>query len=251
VVILAFSVILVTAISFLIALRIKQRTEKEKNKAIIREKEAGIKSVIIATEEERKRIAKDLHDGIGQQLGGLKLAWQKLLEKESNATEKEKLRDLSKILDETAQEVRVISHQMMPRVLSEFGLVPAIDDMLKKSLSNTEIKYEYIHDGMDLRLPETIEISLYRICQELINNIIKHSGADVVSVQLMKSKSFIILVVEDNGKGFQTGKPVEGIGLQNISNRVNIVNGSVNFERGEKKGTSATIHIPFQNITHD
>lgn len=251
VVILGFSVVLIIALSFLISLRIKQRTEKEKNKAIINEKEAGIKSVIFATEEERKRIAKDLHDGIGQQLGGLKLAWQKLIEKENNSLEKEKLRDLSKILDETAQDVRAISHQMMPRVLSEFGLVPAIEDMLKKSLLNSEIKYEYISEGMENRLPETIEISLYRICQELINNIIKHSGANFVSVQLMKSKSFIILIVEDNGKGFQMGKSSEGIGLQNISNRVNIINGSVNFERGEKNGTSATIHIPFQNTAHE
>lgn len=94
------------------------------------------------------------------------------------------------MLDESIAELRNISHQMMPRVLSEMGLVPALDYMLGKSLGNTDIKFEFEHHKVEgERFAENMEVSLYRICQELVNNIIKHSEAKAVSVQLIKQKT--------------------------------------------------------------
>ncbi|MGB0368142.1 MAG: tetratricopeptide repeat-containing sensor histidine kinase, partial [Flavobacteriales bacterium] len=228
--------------------RNRRRSQAEKDAAIIAERERGLSAIIEATEDERKRIAKDLHDGIVQTLTGLSLRLQKQFSSLSvDASEKEKFAESQSMLDESIGEVRTISHQMMPRVLSEMGLIPALDDMLNKSLGNTEIQYEFEHHKVEgERFPENLEISLYRICQELINNIIKHSEAKAVSIQLLKTKSHLVLVVEDNGKGFKLDSVVNqnGIGLMNISSRAKAINGEVNYQPSPEQGTVATIRIP-------
>lgn len=226
----------------------KRRSQAEKDAAIIEEREKGLRAMIDATEEERKRIAKDLHDGIVQTLTGLSLRLQKQFGKlELEKQEQEEFQESQTMLDQSIAEVRTISHQMMPRVLAEMGLIPAIDDMLNKSLGNTEIKFEFEHHKVEReRFAENIEVSLYRITQELINNIIKHSEAKAVSIQLLKTKSHLVLVVEDNGKGFTFGSEENqnGIGLMNIQSRAKAIHGEVNYQPSPEQGTVATIRIP-------
>ncbi len=239
------------AIGFLalfIIQRNKRRAQAEKDAALIEERDRGLKAMINAQEEERKRISKDLHDGIGQQLSGLKMAWQNLsTDIGSKAPDKyAKLINITKILDDTASEVRSISHQMMPKALGEMGLAPAIQDMLTKSLEPTDIQYEFEHFNLDQRFNESIEIGLYRITQELINNIIKHANAKFVSVQLFKNKNNLILMVEDNGIGFDSEKG-EGHGLMNIKSRLNTINGEVNYESSPGSGIIATIKVPLDS----
>ncbi|MGB1317244.1 MAG: sensor histidine kinase, partial [Flavobacteriales bacterium] len=229
--------------------RNKRLAEAKRDAAIIEERERGLRSIIQATEEERKRIAKDLHDGIVQSLTGLSLRLQKQSgsEKAKSAGLDVELISTRSILDESIAEVRGISHQMMPRVLSEMGLIPALDDMLQKSLGLTEIKYDFEHHNIEnQRFKETVEISLYRICQELVNNIIKHSEAKAVSVQLLKTKSHLVLVVEDNGKGFTFDDPnnQNGIGLMNITSRAKAIHGEVNYEPSPEQGTVASVRVP-------
>ena len=226
--------------------RKKRKIQFEKDAAIIDEREKGLKAVISAQEEERKRIAKDLHDGIGQQLSGLKLAWQQLESslKTKLPGEEEKLTRLTAILDEAASDVRTISHEMMPRVLSEAGLVPAIEDMLSKSLGHTNINYNFETFKVEDRFAENIEISLYRVLQELINNIIKHAGAKFVSVQLFTNKKHLILIVEDNGKGYEFTSDSEGHGLLNIKSRMNAIHGDVSYNPSPGSGTVATVRVP-------
>ncbi|MBD3639075.1 MAG: sensor histidine kinase [Crocinitomicaceae bacterium] len=244
-------IIVITGITFiliLLGLFLYQRkmkiAQEEKNKAVLDEKQKGLEAVFDATEEERQRIAKDLHDGVGQQMSGLKLAWENLsIElKQKSIKESERLEELSGVLDETAQEVREISHQMMPKVLKEFGLVPAIDEMLTKSLKHTKLSHEFEHFNINDRFTDRIEISLYRIAQELINNVIKHSGASTVSVQLFMNKEQLILIVEDNGSGFEQDD-TDGHGLLNIKSRLNTINGEVNYEASTQSGTIATIRV--------
>ena len=229
--------------------RNKRLAETKRDAAIIEERERGLRSIIQATEDERKRIAKDLHDGIVQSLTGLSLRLQKQSgsEKAKSVGLDEELNSTRRILDESIAEVRGISHQMMPRVLSEMGLIPALDDMLQKSLGLTEIQYEFEHHNAENeRFKETVEISLYRICQELVNNIIKHSEAKAVSVQLLKTKTHLVLVVEDNGKGFTFDDPnnQNGIGLMNISSRAKAIHGEVNYEPSPEQGTVASVRVP-------
>jgi signal transduction histidine kinase len=245
--VLGLSGLIIILIAFVLTRWIKIKKEKEKAAAILAEREAGLEAVFEATEEERKRIAKDLHDSVGQQLSGFKLAWQnQMLDISSNSVKSQhNSTKLSDILDDAIAEVRSISHQMMPRILQEEGLVPAISDMLEKVFRNSTVSFTFEHYGVEERLSEKIEIGLYRICQELVSNIIKHASASKVSVQLFKNAHLLILLVEDNGIGmnFELDKR-EGIGLLNISSRVETIHGEFNLEPSPISGTLATIRIP-------
>lgn len=234
-------------IAILAYFRYRERQRARFQAALIKEREAGLQAVFDATEEERTRIAKDLHDGVGQQLSGLKMGWQRLLGNLSEIKPEvaPQAEALTEVLDEACEEVRSISHQMMPKSLQTFGLVPAMDDMLQKSIGTAGINYEFENFGMDKnRFDSRIELTLYRIAQELVNNIIKHAAASSVSVQLMKNSSNLILMVEDDGKGFNFEKARRGLGLLNINSRLNTVGGEVDFESNVNQGTRVTIRIP-------
>ena len=233
-------VLVILFLSLYLIQRNRRKAQQDKDEAIIREKDKGLKAIIIAQEEERKRVAKDLHDGIVQRIAGIILGWRKSLE---SRTEYAVENDLLRSLEKSSEDLRDISHRMMPRALSELGVCAAIDDMLDKSLGHTDIKFQFEHFGIKSRLAENIEITLYRITQELVNNVIKHSNASEVNIQLFKANNNVILIVEDNGKGF-SGKSRSGIGLLNISSRVDTVNGKVNFEPSPQSGTLVTVKIP-------
>lgn len=243
--------ILALAVSFAIYQQRRRKMRDRFNHLLLQEKEEGIKAIFTATEDERKRIAKDLHDGIGQQMSGLKLAWQSVSGDiyQTNPEQYQRLTKLTAVLDDTAKEIRNISHRMMPRVLTEMGLKDAIDDMLRKTLELTSIEYQFDTFGItQQRFAENIEISLYRICQELLNNVVKHSNATQVSIQLILKGSYLVLIVEDNGKGFNSNEKAGGMGLMNISTRVNTVNGQINYEASEGSGTVATVRVPVKPV---
>jgi two-component system, NarL family, sensor kinase len=226
----------------------RRKADRERDAVIIAEREMGLRAVITATEEERKRIAKDLHDGVVQGLTGLKLRLQNQLRTANmDEAEKETFTQTSSLLDESINELRSISHQMMPRALAELGLLPALDDLLEKAFGHSDIRFSFEHHRVDgQRFDERLEISLYRITQELINNIIRHSGAKAVSVQLLRTATHLVLVVEDDGKGFRYEDAANrnGIGLMNISSRAKALNGEVNYTPSPQQGTVATIRIP-------
>ena len=225
--------------------RNKRKAQAEKDAAIIEERDRGTQAVFEAQEEERKRISKDLHDGVGQQLSGLKMAIQSYSNsiEETNKVEKDIINKLAEIASDSADEVRAISHQMMPKALTEIGLIEALQDMLHKSFDLSEISFEFEHFGITGRLNEKVEISLYRVAQELVNNIIKHSNAKKVNVQLFKNSGKVIMVVEDDGRGISNSQ-TNGHGLLNMRSRINTLHGEMNLEPSPNSGTLATIRIP-------
>ena len=159
--------------------------------------------------------------------------------------ETKRMSELSKVLDESAHEVRSLSHQMMPKALQERGLLPAIEDMLRKSLGLSNITYRVEHFNVeDQRFAEKIEVGLYRVCQELVNNISKHSKATEVAIQLFKNKNNLVLIVEDNGRGFDSKSKRDGIGLMNITSRLSTIHGEATWEPGPQRGTVATVRVP-------
>ncbi len=243
---LALLLIVLIAFSFLFYQRYKGKQQAKLQKAIIQEQQKGLHAVLQAQEEERKRISKDLHDGVGQQLSGLKMAFQKMAKHLSKKVPEQEteLEQLSKILEESADEVRSISHQMMPKALTELGLIEALEDLFAKSFGGLGLNYEFEHYGIEGRLSERLELSLYRICQELVNNIMKHSKANHVAIQLFKNKGKLILIVEDNGVGLKKEELGDGHGLLNIKSRLNPLSGEVNFEPSPQSGTIATVRIP-------
>lgn len=223
---------------------LKSKRQNKLNQIRIEEQQKGLSAIIHAQEEERKRIAKDLHDGIVQQLGGLKLGLQRVFSKmQTDETQK-----IVEILDDSTNELRALSHQMMPRALGELGLIPALTDMLENSLGNSDISYKFEHFGIEGRLKETVEIAIYRIAQELVNNVIKHSSANKVNIQLMKNSKNVVFIVEDNGRGMNSSESSRGIGLMNIASRLDSLKGIVNFEPSPESGTLATIRIPLEQV---
>jgi two-component system NarL family sensor kinase len=227
--------------------RIRLRSNQKLNAEALRQQELRLKAIVAAQEAERTRIANDLHDGVGQLLTGTKLHLRNLSDSLSKTNPEllEKFNISSKALDEASDEVRSISHQMMPVSLGQSGLISAIEAMLHKTLGHSNIKYVFEHSAVADRFSSDLEINLYRVTQELVNNCLKHSGANEISVQLFKNNNQLVLMVEDNGKGFNfDGHKLNGFGLMNIISRINSINGKINYETGHNGGTVATIRIP-------
>lgn len=223
--------------------RSKSKQKLALSKAVFNEREKGFSQVIEATELERDRISKDLHDGIGQQLTALKLSLNAL----SKKVEKPHVDDVQTVIEsftQSAEDVRMLSHQMMPRMLMDFGLPEAVDDLLKNSFLHAEISYEFQHKGMEQRLDKNIEIAVYRVIQELINNALKHSEAKSFSVQLIRSEKKLAGFILDDGKGFDPKGIAQGRGLKNISSRLSLIGGSIEIDSGSGAGTSVSISIP-------
>lgn len=216
--------------------RHRQREAAKRDAAIIAERDRGLRAIISATEQERGRIARDLHDGIVQTLTGVKL-------KLSN--EVGDIPEPMRLLDGAISEVRDISHRMMPRALEQVGLAPALEDMLEKSLSAAGIDHSFEKMGVGQeRFPEQVETGLYRIAQELVNNIIKHAKATHVSVQLVKTGGRLMLMMEDNGIGLPEKTVSNGLGLTGMRSRASGMGGEMTIERGPEGGTVAIVRIP-------
>lgn len=197
-----------------------------------RQKELIATRVALETEtRERQIIAKDLHDGLGGMLSLLKL---KIANKEQD--------EALHLVDESAREMRRVAHHIMPAELKENGLV--------SSLSNFAISVPGAHfhfycvDGNEQcpkRLPSEIELVLYRCAYELVNNAMKHSSADRIDIQLLLEKTQVVLTVSDNGKGFDLEASNDGMGLQNIRNRISQYNGRMDIISQPDNGTEINI----------
>ncbi len=241
--ILAIITIVGAAIFSFYRRKLKQKAAMDAAK--IRYNEQKIRAVIEGQEEEQRRIARELHDGVGQKLAGLKLNWSSLI----SGTEIKKVwpdyNNLTLLIDETAQEVRTISHQMLPKELEQFGLIPSIESLLEINFKNTGTNTSFSHMGVEERLPYTVELTIYRILQELVSNILKHAHASSIKVELLKRRDRILLIVEDDGIGMDLEKMKNGgIGVMNIESRVESVQGRVTFESEQEKGTFVTVNIP-------
>ena len=224
--------------------RYKSKQKAALDATIIQHNEKKIKAVLEAQESERRRIARELHDGVGQKLAGLKLNWSGMVSKEAESSS-EAFETLSSLIDETASEVRNISHQMLPKELEQFGLVSAIEGLIDKSFGKTGMQVAFDHYGIKSRFSYSIELAIYRILQELIANILKHANANEVMIELLKRRDSVVLIVEDNGVGFDFhSKKDHGIGLMNIESRVESVNGTINYDTEINKGTVVSVNIP-------
>ncbi|UII30443.1 sensor histidine kinase [Fulvivirga ulvae] len=219
---------------------------EQKKMELIRENEIkAIKANIEGQEKERERIAQELHDGVAGNLAGIKLTL-------ANFSGKEQSPELQKVIrniDETYHEVRSLSHHLIPPKIRENEFVELIKnylDDLKRSHA-FEVHFGY-HPQAELnRLPNQIKTEVYRIIQELMNNIIKHAKADQVDIQLTKLNESLNLMVEDNGVGFDTTATSEGIGLNNINSRVKLLEGEINIDTTINRGTIVDITIPVDN----
>ncbi|WP_323757185.1 ATP-binding protein [Roseivirga sp.] len=211
---------------------------------------ASLQGVLEGQETERKRVAIDLHDRLGGILSMVKLHFSVVTESLSKDDQTHaKFMKASDLLDQATGEVRSISHNLMSGVLTKFGLVPALEDLKDKISQTGKLKVSLYSNELNNVLTAEQELQLYRIVQELMSNILKHSKAKEANIQLTKGEDSVNLIVEDDGVGFDLKEVNKkaGIGLTNLKARVGKLDGNFHIDSGRGAGTTISIDIPITN----
>lgn len=207
-----------------------------------------LNAIIQAEETERKRFAKDLHDGLGPILSTIKMSLSSLTRIEKDDQTKKILRNTDMVIDEAIKSIREISNNLSPHILNNFGLNKAMRNFINKINYSDTIKIKFSSAFEDERFDSNTEVVLYRVLCELINNTIKHAEATLISISLEKSPGKITCLYKDNGKGFDINKlsltQHSGMGYSNMVTRINSLNGSFNLTSEKEKGTKALITVP-------
>jgi two-component system, NarL family, sensor kinase len=204
-------------------------------------------AMLKSEEQERMQLAKDLHDGLGGMLSGIKYSFTSIKDNLSLTADNAQAFDRSMdMLDSSIKEMRRVAHNMMPEALVKFGLDTALKDFCNDIQQSTLLNISYQSMGLqNINLDQMVAITIYRIVQELVSNTMKHAVAKTAIVQLTKKGMQLFLTVEDDGKGFDTAiinKPTS-MGWCNIINRVHFLKGKLDVDSQNGKGTSVQIEI--------
>jgi len=206
-----------------------------------------INAIINTEENERKRFAKDLHDGLGPIMSTVKMSLSALGDRIKDPTDTTILNNTNHLVNEAINTLKDISNNLSPHVLSNFGLSSALSAFIAKINQTKAIEIDFKSNMENMRLETEKEVVVYRAACELINNSIRHSGASRIEIDLNRHEKFITLQFYDNGRGFDTsslgGEDTKGMGLSNIETRVKSVDGVFILESTPGKGTSALIKI--------
>jgi len=245
----AVVLLIVVSVSIYRIYQQRQKLQQQRISELETERQlAATEAVLRGEEQERTRLAKDLHDGLGGMLSGIKHSMQtmkgNLIMTPDNAQAFERSIDM---LDSSIKEMRRVAHNMMPEALVRFGLDSALRDFCNEIDQTNVIQINYQSIGMEARpaIEQSMDIAVYRIVQELVNNSIKHAQARQVIVQLTHDTKSLSLTVEDDGKGFDTPdlEQAGGMGWENIKSRVAFLKGTIHLQ-SEGSGTSVLIEFP-------
>ncbi len=206
--------------------------------------------IIVSTQEqERQRLAKDLHDDLGTSLSTLRLyidGMSTLIEKQDEDL-KQMHANALQILDSSIRNMREHLFQLNPSVLDEHGLPAAIDNYMFKMSRFNSLKFNLNSSHFPENITPEITINLYRIMQELVNNTIKYAQAKKISIQLLYRDNIVVFIYEDDGKGFDYEKIKTGYGLKNIATRIQMLNGSLSLDTKPGYGNNVMIELPFKS----
>ena len=256
---IAGSIVLLLSL-FVLGFYYRQRGRiADKNEQIAREKISGllkeqeIKSydaMIEGQDEERKRIATDLHDRLGSMLSTVKILFGTLNEKiDVNQAENQKqYSKASSLLDEAVLEVRRIAQNLSTGMVITFGLVPALEELCESISESKILKCKFLCYGIEERMEQHIEIGIFRMMQEIVNNVLKHAKAKELIIQMNRTGDSITVTVEDDGVGFNVQEKKSGMGLKNLETRAFKMGGTYNVDSKPGRGTISIIEIP---LTHD
>lgn len=235
-----------------------EKTMRLKNRAEVEKKinQQKFRSVLIleGQEEERKRIAMDIHDGIGQMLTSLKYQIESI-ENRNDSKVDNKINEIKQGIKDVIKEVRKVTFNLKPTVLGDYGLQAALNVFIQEIGKLTDIELVYRTEGdMTYRLPQKVENNIFRIVQEAINNAIKYSEAEKIEVLLQQTENDFIITVRDEGKGFDE-KIVEardiniesGRGFFNMYERTEYINGNLEIKSAPGSGTTVTLTVPLHS----
>ncbi|MGC8824769.1 MAG: sensor histidine kinase [Bacteroidales bacterium] len=231
-VLIAVGIILIRQIFDFLKKAEKQRQEADKK---------VLNAIIQAEEKERRRLAKDLHDGMGPLLSSAKMAISSLKQQENNEEKRKIIENTDYVISEAIRSLKEISNNLSPHVLDNFGLASAIKSFASKVASMQQINIHFESNMYDVRFDYNREVILYRVACELINNTLKHAQASNIHIQLSRYNKIINLSYADDGKGFNVNEilhktPAEGMGLHNILNRLKSIKAIVNIDSEKGKG---------------
>jgi signal transduction histidine kinase len=240
--------LLIVALLF-IRSRHKKRIHEQELKSIHQQKELQLLQALMQGEEkERSRIAKDLHDGVAGMLAAVKMHFSSMSGAD-NLMQVEGYQQGMKLLNEATQEIRKTSHNLMPEVLLQHGLDEALRRYCNNVNNSKVLQIQYDSWGDVSRFTGSFELSVYRIVQELVNNIIKHSKATQAIVQLSQQEDLLSISIEDNGVGFSNndaGK--DGMGLRSLQSRIKAMNGKLEVESSQQSGVSAYLEFEIADL---
>ena len=240
-------ILLLSAIGLFLFLKQRQKLLQNKIINIEQQKKLELTQAIIDGEEmERIRLAKELHDGIGGLMSMIKLQFTNFKKSHVEIQQNPEYNSALDLLNTASQDIRKISHALMPSALERLGLIDATEQFCTQMQQSANIEIDFQHYNLEARLPQKMELLVYRMIQELLNNIIKYADAKEVLVQLTKNEKLISLTVEDDGKGFDisTIKNKDGIGLLSMQNRINLLCGKMDIDSAIGKGSSIHIELP-------
>lgn len=223
--------------------RYKLKQDKKLQIELFKEEEKRTLAILESEENERQRIARELHDGVGQLLSATKLNLSAVYSNTSNL----KILQSLNVLDESIKEIRNISHNLLPDVLLKYGLISAIDKFVQKINQTNQLNVQFECNGFEeSSLNNTEKLMMYRIIQESVNNTIKYAHANEVMIQLSADEREISLMVQDNGKGFDIKNinTNSGIGFKNMQLRTEFLKGKIDIESSINNGTTIFIEIP-------
>lgn len=202
-----------------------------------------------AVEDERKRVARDLHDEVGAALSAMRLLIGQLSQPHLPATEAQSLTTTFKgVIDHTIDSVRRISNDLLPQGLNELGLAYALEGLCENTMNLADVTVELVMDDK-ITLPGRTNLIVYRLAQELLNNTLKHAEATVIDLNLQQTADALVLHYTDNGKGFDYEQAWQkrSFGLKNIETRAQMLNGAAVFDTRPGKGLHVTIRIPLND----
>ncbi len=241
--------LLLLLLSFFANYRRRQKLQSERLRNLRQEQEIEkLKAVMEAEEKERGRIARELHDGIGGMLASIKMNLSVARDDYNGSLQNGKLNEVMKMVQDTATEVRKTSHNLMPDALIRNNLEKAL--MLYCDSINTgkQLQIDLECHGNLEQLDKSVELAVYRMCQELIQNIIKHANADQAVVQIMEHENTLSITVEDNGTGFDPEEHTGGFGLQNLRHRVHSLQGTISVMSAKERNTTVFIEFDLQKL---
>ncbi|WP_235299452.1 sensor histidine kinase [Portibacter marinus] len=214
--------------------------------------DVATQSIILGQEQERARLARELHDGIGPMMSSIRLQIDALSSLASNDKVKLRLSYINEMISETSKDIRLISHDLMPQSLKDFGLNTAVSNLVKRLNDREDHAFQayYSYGVKNVIWNHQLEINLYRIIQELINNAIKYAQCSEIQIQIRNFDDQIQLTVEDNGKGATDEEMKSGMGLNNIATRVKTLQGTLEVETRPNDGFSVQILVPV-NVKND
>lgn len=233
-------------LAYLLFKRSRQRQNAEREKLIQQLKDQelkGLDSILEAQENERQRIANDLHDNLGSRVATIKLLIENVRTKKKKEQETE-FKQLHNLAEETYHEVRKIAHNNNTGALLTKGLFPSLQEVAKQISGKNGLQVKIININIEKRIKNNIEIQVFRIIQELLTNIIKHAKASEVIIQFSEDNNELNAMIEDNGKGFDTKEISFGFGLTNIEHRIENLNGNLVVDSSPGYGTTTIITIP-------